>query len=145
MFIVAFLLTFDFNKIIIIDNTFSILSYLLEVASLIKLRICRPNVKRAFDDHCSGVLKSTIGICLVMACPVLLALSILVSQCMSSDWVELIVINAVFVLLGIVLERYLGRASDRRRRELYDDAEGRYEEISRADDNGHDDENSIIY
>ena len=81
-----------------------------------------------------------------MACPVLLALSIRVSQSMSSDWVELIVINAVFVLLGIVLERYLGRASDRRRRELDDDAEGRYEEISRVDDNGnHDDENSIIY
>ena len=125
MIIVAFLLTFDFNKIVIIDNTFSILSYLLEVASLIKLRIYRPNVKRAFDDH-STILSSTRGICLVMTCPVILAISILVSQCMSSDFVELIVINAVFVILGIVLERCFKRDGQKR---VVVDEMATYEEI----------------
>ena len=145
MIIVAFLLTFDFNKIVIIDNTFSILSYLLEVASLIKLRIYRPNVKRAFDDH-STILSSTKGICLVMTCPVrqilfffqhfffqhknepqvILAISILVSQSMSSDFVELIVINAVFVILGIVLERCFKRDGQKR---VVVDEMATYEEI----------------
>jgi len=76
--------------------------------------------------------------CFVMLCPVVLALIVLVSQFTTPDWYESLLINGVFVLIGVVLERYFRRRSSRS--SSHDNIttgiveEGKYREIAQEDE-----------
>lgn len=107
MVIIASLLTFDFNKIIIIDNSFSILSYLLEVASMLKLRRSSPHLQRPFQNI--PVLRSFVGTCVVMMVPVCLASIVFVCQLVNDEWIELVAINASFLALGFAMGAFTNR------------------------------------
>eukprot|EP00939_MAST-03C_sp_MAST-3C-sp1_P004069 g4069.t1 len=111
MGLVASLLIFDFNFIVIVDNSFSILSFLLEVMSLLVLRTNVPShVDRPFKRV--ALFQSRCGIYCVMICPVVVASGVFVVQFTNEKWWVVLLVDTAYILLGFALAKVLCRTKN---------------------------------
>ncbi len=96
-FIIAILVSFDFNFIVTIDTTFNCAAALLEMFAFFSLRMNRPNLKRPFKIP----VHSRLGLCLFLTPPVIIGSFVLFNGFFESLYTA--AVNVAATLLGFAL------------------------------------------
>mmetsp|Transcript_93206 Transcript_93206/g.268327 ORF Transcript_93206/g.268327 Transcript_93206/m.268327 type:complete len:497 (-) Transcript_93206:280-1770(-) len=107
--IIVFLVSFDFMSIVIVDNCFSVIGTLLELAAFIKLRLAKPDMPRPF----AVPIRSKLGLAVFMCFPLVLGMTVFVSTFTGGGW-RIPAINFVGLACGPLLHWAIKRFSGAR-------------------------------